>query len=132
MNNVTESKLGDTTPTRDLIYVKDTVDGFLKIAESSKTIGEEINIATQSEISVGDLAQKLINLINPQARIVYEEQRVRPAKSEVFRLFGSNEKIKALTNWKQQYTFDQALKETIDWFSNPKNLKQYKHDVYNV
>ncbi|MFM7023956.1 MAG: NAD-dependent 4,6-dehydratase LegB [Flavobacteriales bacterium] len=132
LNNVTEIKLGDTTPTRDLLFVKDTVAGFLKIAESDKTIGEEINIATQSEITVGELAQKLINLINPEAKIVQEEQRMRPSKSEVFRLFGSNEKIKRLTDWQQQYTFDQALKETIDWFSKPENLKQYKHNIYNI
>ena len=132
LNNVTEIKLGDTTPTRDLLFVKDTVNGFMKILESSKTIGEEINIATQSEISVGDLAQKLIDLINPKAKILQDEQRVRPAKSEVFRLFGSNEKIKQLTDWTPQYTFDQALQETIQWFSNPDNLKQYKHDIYNI
>ena len=132
LNNVTEIKLGDTMPTRDLLFVKDTVNGFMKILESTTTIGEEINIATQSEISVGDLAQKLIDLINPQAKILQDEQRVRPAKSEVFRLFGSNEKIKQLTDWTPQYTFDQALKETIDWFSNPENLKQYKHDIYNI
>jgi NAD dependent epimerase/dehydratase len=132
LNNVTEIKLGDTSPTRDLLFVKDTVNGFIKILESYKTIGEEINIATQSEISVGDLAQKLIDLINPNAKILQDEQRVRPAKSEVFRLFGSNEKIKQLTDWAPQYTFDQALKETIEWFSNPENLKQYKHDIYNI
>jgi nucleoside-diphosphate-sugar epimerase len=132
LNNVTEIKLGDTTPTRDLLFVKDTVNGFMKILESNKTIGEEINIATQSEISVGDLAQKLIDLINPKAKILQDEQRVRPAKSEVFRLFGSNEKIKQLTDWTPQYTFDQALQETIQWFSNPENLKQYKHDIYNI
>jgi len=132
LNNVTEIKLGDLTPTRDLLYVKDTIDGFLKIAESTKTIGEEVNIATQSEITVGALAQKLIDLINPQARIVQEEQRIRPSKSEVFRLYGSNEKIMKLTDWKQQYSFDQAIKETIEWFSNSENLKQYKHDIYNI
>ena len=132
LNNVTEIKLGDLTPTRDLLYVKDTIDGFLKIAESTKTIGEEVNIATQSEITVGDLAQKLIDLINPKARIVQEEQRIRPSKSEVFRLFGANDKIMKLTDWKQQYSFDQAIKETIEWFSNSENLKQYKHDIYNI
>lgn len=132
LNKVTEIKLGDTTPTRDLLYVKDTVDGFLKIAESSKTIGEEINIATQSEISVGDLAQKLIDKINSKATIVQEDQRMRPAKSEVFRLFGSNEKLKKLTDWKQNYSFDESLDETIQWFSNPENLKQYKHNIYNI
>jgi dTDP-glucose 4,6-dehydratase len=132
LNNVTEIKLGDLTPTRDLLYVKDTIDGFLKIAESTKTIGEEVNIATQSEITVGALAQKLIDLINPQARIVQEEQRIRPSKSEVFRLYGCNEKIMKLTDWKQSYSFDQAIKETIEWFSNSENLKQYKHDIYNI
>ena len=132
LNGEKEIKLGDITPTRDLLYVKDTVRGFHEIAKADKTIGEEVNIATQSEITVGDLAQKLIDQILPEARIVTEEQRMRPDKSEVRRLFGSNQKIQQLTDWKQQYSLDQGLQETIDWFRQPENLRQYKHDIYNI
>lgn len=132
LNNELEIKLGDITPTRDLLFVKDTVNGFIKIAESHRTIGEEINIATQSEITVGDLAQKLIDKINPKAKIVHDEQRMRPEKSEVRRLFGSNEKIRSLTEWKQQFNLDQGLEETIKWFSDKQNLKAYKHSIYNI
>lgn len=132
LNGVEEIKLGDITPTRDLLFVKDTVNGFLKIAECNKLIGHEVNIATQSEITVGDLAQLLINQINPKAKIVSDSVRLRPGKSEVFRLFGSNEKLKTYTDWNQKYTLEQGLKETIDWFSKKENLDQYKSDIYNV
>ncbi|HWZ21749.1 MAG TPA: hypothetical protein VNW06_03800, partial [Cytophagaceae bacterium] len=93
---------------------------------------EEINIATQSEISVGALAQKIIDIINPSAKIISDKQRLRPEKSEVERLFGSNEKLKSLTAWKQEYNFDTALAETINWFRIGENLKRYKADIYNV
>ncbi len=132
LNGVEEIKLGDITPTRDLLFVQDTVRGFESIARHDATIGEEVNIATQSEITVGDLAQKLIDQIHPSARIVSEEQRLRPDKSEVRRLFGSNEKIQRLTDWRCQYTLDQGLAETVAWFREPKNLSQYKHDIYNI
>ena len=124
--------LGDTTPTRDLVYVKDTVKGFVKIAESEKLIGEDCNIATQSEISVGDLANELISQINPTARIEVDDQRLRPGKSEVFRLYGSNAKIKSYTDWEQKYSLADGLKETIQWFSDVDNLKQYKSHIYNI
>jgi len=132
LNGVEEIKLGDLTPTRDLLFVKDTVSGFVTIAECDDLIGHEVNIATQSEISVGELAQFLINKINPKAKIISDSIRLRPEKSEVFRLFGSNEKLKSLTNWEQDYTLDRGLSETIDWFSNSENLRQYKSDIYNV
>ena len=132
LNGVEEIKLGDLTPTRDLLFVKDTVNGFTKIAECDELIGHEVNIATQSEISVGELAQFIINKINPKAKIISDSMRLRPEKSEVFRLFGSNEKLKSFTNWEQDYTLDRGLSETIDWFSNKENLKQYKSDIYNV
>ena len=132
LNGVEEIKLGDLTPTRDLLFVKDTVNAFVKIAECDELIGHEVNIATQSEISVGELAQFLINKINPKAKIISDSIRLRPEKSEVFRLFGCNEKLKSLTNWEQDYTLDRGLSETIDWFSNKENLKQYKSDIYNV
>jgi NAD dependent epimerase/dehydratase len=132
LNGAEEIKLGDITPTRDLLYVKDTVNGFLKIAQCDELIGHEVNIATQSEISVGDLAQQLINNINPNAKIITDSIRLRPEKSEVFRLFGSNEKLKSFTNWNQTYTLSEGLKETIAWFSKKENLQQYKSDIYNV
>ncbi len=126
----TEIKLGSLTPTRDFNFVKDTANGFIEIYKSDKTIGEEINIATQKEISIGDLANELIRQINPKAKIVCDEIRLRPEKSEVNRLLGSNEKIQRLTKWKPNYTFEQGLAETIEFFKH--NLDKYKIDIYNV
>lgn len=125
-----EIKLGSLTPTRDFNYVKDTANGFIAIYESSKTIGEEINIATQKEISIGELAQELVRQINPNANIICDEQRLRPEKSEVNRLLGCNEKIKSLTDWTPQFTFEQGLKETIDFLRA--NMDKYKADIYNL
>ena len=125
-----EIKLGALTPTRDFNYVKDTAQGFIEIYKSDRTIGEEINIATQHEISIGELAEELINQINPKAEIVCDEQRLRPEKSEVNRLLGCNEKILCLTDWKPRYTFRQGLAETIEFLRN--NLDRYKTDIYNL
>lgn len=125
-----ELKLGSLTPTRDFNYVKDTVKGFISIANSLQTIGEEINIATQYEISIEDLANELIKQINPNAKVICDEQRLRPEKSEVNRLLGSNKKIMELTDWKPQYTFEQGIKETIEWMKENKNY--YKADIYNI
>ena len=125
-----EIQLGSLTPTRDFNYVKDTAAGFIAIAESEETIGEEINIATQQEISIGELAREIISQINPSARIVCDEQRLRPEKSEVNRLLGSNEKIGRLTGWKQQYTFAEGIAETIAWMRE--HMEAYKPDIYNV
>ena len=122
-------ELGALTPTRDFNYVKDAA-GFIAIAESDKTIGEEINIATQREISIGDLAKEIIAQINSDAEIVCDEKRLRPEKSEVNRLLGDNTKIKALTNWKQQYTFEEGIAETIAWIRE--HMQAYKTDIYNV
>lgn len=123
-------KLGSLTPTRDFNYVKDTANGFLAIARSDKTIGEEINIATQQEISIGDLAKEIISQINPKAQILCDEERLRPEKSEVNRLLGSNEKIKRLTDWEPQYTFAEGIKETIRWIGE--HMEAYKPDIYNI
>ncbi|MHB1484510.1 MAG: NAD-dependent 4,6-dehydratase LegB [Saccharofermentanales bacterium] len=122
--------LGALSPTRDFNYVKDTANGFVEISKSDKTIGEEINIATQQEISIGELAAELIRQINPAAKIVCDEVRLRPENSEVNRLLGSNEKIRRLTNWKPQYTFEQGIAETIEFFRQ--NLEKYKPDIYNL
>lgn len=132
LNGKKEIKLGDTTPTRDLLFVKDTVNGFIEIAKSNKLIGHEVNIATQSEISIHELAMEMIQQINPSAKIVTDEERIRPEKSEVFRLFGSNNKIREYTNWEPQFDLKSGIKETIKWFSEKENLKQYKADIYNV
>lgn len=125
-----EISLGSLTPTRDFNYVKDTANGFYEIARSDRTIGEEINIATQREISIGDLAHELIRQINPETRIICDEQRTRPEKSEVNRLLGCNEKILRLTDWKPAYTFEQGLTETIEWIKG--HMDTYKIDIYNV
>ena len=125
-----EIRLGALSPTRDFNFVRDTANGFYQIFRSEKTIGQEINIATQKEISIGDLAKELIRQINPEAQIVCEEQRLRPEKSEVNRLLGCNEKIMRLTDWKPQVSFEQGLAETIEFLRN--NLDRYRTDVYNL
>jgi NAD dependent epimerase/dehydratase len=127
-----EIKLGSLHPTRDLVYVKDTVEGFVRLAQCDNAIGNEVNIATQSEISIQDLAIKLINKINPDAKIVSEDLRIRPQNSEVERLLGSNEKLKELTRWIPETDIDRGLELTIDWFKNEENLRIYKPWVYNV
>lgn len=125
-----EIKLGALTPTRDFNYVKDTAAGFIAIAESDKTVGEEINIATQQEVSIGDLAKEIISQINPEAKIICDEQRLRPEKSEVNRLLGANARIRSLTDWEQKYTFAHGIAETIEWFRS--HMEMYKPDLYNV
>lgn len=127
-----EIKLGSLNPTRDLLFVKDTVDGFIEIAKSDKLIGEEVNIATNNTISIGDLAKMIIKLTDKKVKIVSDDIRKRPVKSEVERLHGSNQKLLANTKWKQKYSLEQGLKETIAWFGEAKNLKMYKTDIYNV
>ena len=125
-----EIKLGSLTPTRDFNFVKDTVNGFYEIAKSENTIGEEINIATKQEISIGELAKEIISQINPGARIICDEKRLRPEKSEVNRLLGDNTKIKELTSWEPKYTFHEGIQETISWIRE--NLDRYKTDIYNM
>lgn len=126
----TEIKLGSLTPTRDFNYVKDTANGFYKIYQSDKTIGEEINIATQQEVSIGDLAKELIRQIKPDAQIICDAQRLRPENSEVNRLLGCNRKIMQMTDWRPQYTLAQGLTETISFLQA--NLQKYKVDIYSI
>ena len=125
-----EIKLGSLTPTRDFNYVKDTANGFVTIAKHDNTIGRELNIATEQEISIGDLANELIRQINPNARIICEEQRLRPEKSEVNRLLGTAKELNKLTGWKPNYTFEQGIAETVEWMRQ--NLDRYKPEIYNV
>ena len=123
-------ELGSLAPSRDFTYVKDTVKAFLEISKSEATIGEEINIASQREITIGELAQELIKQINKDASISCSEERLRPEKSEVNRLLGSNKKIKQLTGWEPKYTFEDGLSETIKFIKA--NLEKYKTDIYNI
>lgn len=130
LSGKTEIKLGSLTPTRDFNYVKDTANGFIEIYKSDKTIGQEINIATQREITIGQLAEELISQINPEAKIICDDQRLRPEKSEVNRLLGCNKKIKELTAWEPKYTFEEGIAQTIEFLRN--NMDKYKVDIYNL
>tara|TARA_B110000027_G_C16121943_1_gene303656 strand:- start:1079 stop:2077 length:999 start_codon:yes stop_codon:yes gene_type:complete len=132
LNGQTEIKLGDLRPTRDFLFVEDTVNGFVEIAKSDSLIGQDCNIATHSEISMKDLAEEIIKQINPEARIVTDNSRLRPEKSEVFRLFGSNSKIIENTNWELKNTFSEGIEKTIEWFSETRNIAKYKNDIYNI
>lgn len=125
-----EIKLGSLTPTRDFNYVKDTAEAFIKIAESDKTIGEVINAGSNYEITIGDTVKKIIDIIGADVKIICDEERIRPEKSEVNRLWADNTKIKELTGWAPNYNIDQGLAETIEWIKN--NLQYYKTDIYNV
>lgn len=128
----TQLKLGNLDPTRDFNFVKDTAAGFIAIAESDRTIGEEINIASGREISIRQIAELLVERLNPMAEIVSEDKRMRPEKSEVERLLGDNRKITMLTDWTQRYSFETGLDETIEWFRVPENLDRYKAWLYNI
>ncbi len=130
LSGAKELHLGSLKPTRDFTYVKDTCHGFIEIARADATIGEEINVAMQQEISIGELVQQIMKHVNTEAKIIEDSHRLRPEKSEVFRLLGSCEKLKRLTAWAPQYTFEAGLKETIQWIC--KNLHIYKSDLYNV
>ena len=132
LSGATEIKLGATQPTRDFVFVQDTVRGFTEIARSEACIGQEINIASEHEISIGELAQLLIDQINPQALIVTDQSRLRPEKSEVTRLLGSSEKLLRLTNWKPATPFAQGLAQTIAWLREPQNLARYKPQHNNL
>ena len=123
-----ELHLGKLSPTRDFNFVKDTAHGFMAIANCPAAIGQELNIATGEEHSIGDLANELIAQINPNAKIVCEEERLRPEKSEVNRLLGDSTKMRALTGWKPEYTFEQGLAETVAWIRD--NLNTYKVGQY--
>lgn len=127
-----EIKLGDPSPTRDFNYVEDCCRGFIMIAESDKTIGETINIGSNSEISISDTLVLIKELMSSDVTFRNDEQRNRPKNSEVFRLWCDNKKIKNLVGYKPQVNFKDGLKKTIDWITQPENLKMYKSEIYNV
>ena len=130
LNGQTEIKLGSLTPTRDFNYVKDTAAGFMALADCPAAVGQEVNIATGQEHSIGDLANELIRQINPEAKIVCDEQRLRPEKSEVNRLLGCADKLRAMTGWAPKYTFEQGLAETIEFLRT--HMDSYKPGVYSL
>lgn len=125
-------KLGDVTPTRDFNYVKDTCLGFIKIAESENTNGEVINIGSNREISIGDTLNLIKKIMGSDVEFITEEQRIRPEKSEVFRLWCDNTKIMKLTGFAPKYSLEDGLRETVAWFTKAENLKKYKTNIYNV
>ncbi len=131
-NGMKEIKLGDVTPTRDFNFVLDTCRGFLEIAESENTIGETINIGSNFEISVGDTLNMIKEIMGSEVKFITDNQRVRPEKSEVHRLWCDNTKIKSLTGFEPKYNLREGLTKTIEWFADKENLKKYKADIYNV
>ncbi|KWX73797.1 NAD-dependent dehydratase [Paenibacillus riograndensis] len=131
-----EIKLGAVTPTRDFNYVQDTVSGFISILKSERSLGEVINIGSNFEVSIQETAETISEVMGREIRITSDEVRLRPEKSEVERLWADNSKAKRLLNWEPRFGgkegFRQGLRETIEWFSNPANLSQYKADQYNL
>ncbi|KQL46524.1 NAD-dependent dehydratase [Brevibacillus choshinensis] len=129
-------KLGSVHPTRDFNYVLDTVRGFISVAQSDQSIGEVINIGSNYEISIGETAQIISELMGADLEIITEDQRLRPEKSEVERLWADNSKAQKLLGWYPLYGerdgFKRGLQETIDWFTTPSNLQQYKSGMYNI
>ena len=130
-SGIKEIKVGDLSPTRDFNFVTDTCRGFIDIAKSKDTKGLEINIATGREVSMETLFKTIANLMEADVRWVTDSQRLRPSKSEVFRLLGDNKKITALTDWKPRVSLEEGLKKTIDWITQPTNLSRYKPLIYN-
>jgi dTDP-glucose 4,6-dehydratase len=129
-------KLGALSPTRDFNYVDDITDAFIRIAESDQTMGETLNAGSNFEISINDTAKTIARLMNARVDIISDEQRLRPEKSEVNRLWADNSKIKVLTGWQPEYSslkgFEKGLKKCIQWYSDPKNISMFKTDIYNI
>ena len=125
-------KLGDLTPTRDFNYVEDTCRGFVALSESDKTIGEVVNIGSNFEISIADTLNIIKDLMQSDVEFITDKKRIRPEKSEVFRLWCDNKKIEKLTGFKPQFDITQGLQKTIEWITEPVHLKSYKSEIYNV
>ncbi len=126
-----EIKVGDLTPTRDFNYVADTCRGFLALAAADGIEGEEINIATGTEISMADTLATIAEVMERKVEFVVDPARIRPSASEVFRLCGDNSKITALTAWRPEVTLREGISRTVKWFTDPANLARYKTDIYN-
>ena len=124
-------KVGDLSPTRDFNFVEDSCRGFLALGRADGIEGEEINIATGTEVSMADTLRLIAELMQADVEYVVDPQRLRPSKSEVFRLCGDNTKIESLTDWRPRISLEEGLRRTIEWFTDPANLCRYKSDIYN-
>ena len=127
-----EIKLGDSSPTRDFNYVEDCCRGLILLAENKKTIGEIINIGSNTETSIKNIFNLIKNLMSSDVDLINDDERIRPKKSEVLRLCCDNKKIRELVNYEPKVDIKEGLKKTIDWLTNPENLKKYKSEIYNV
>ena len=131
-NGEKEIKLGDLTPTRDFNYVEDTCRGVIALAEEDKAIGEAVNIGSNFEISIADTLNIIKELMESDVKFIPDNQRIRPEKSEVFRLWCDNSKIEELTGFKPQFDIKHGLQKTIEWIIDKDNIKNYKSEIYNV
>lgn len=125
-------KLGSLHTTRDLNYVEDTCRAFLALARCDAAVGKTVNVGSGQEISIGDLAATIAKLMNRDIEIVMDDERIRPAESEVERLLCDSRLMKSLTGWSPAFTLEQGLQKTIDWFQNVADLSRYKPDIYNI
>ena len=125
-------ELGDVSPTRDFTFVKDTCRALLKLSESELVIGREINISSNYEISIHDLLLLIKKIMKSGVEFKTDKIRLRPQKSEVFRLWGDNSLIREMTDFENKYSLEDGLRETITWFTNNQNLKKYKSNIYNI
>jgi NAD dependent epimerase/dehydratase len=132
LSGAKEVQLGRLDPVRDFVFVKDTVAAMISIAESDKTVGEEINIATGVGVSIGDAAHLVSEILGGGTTIVSDSSRGRPEGSEVERLIGNGDKLFSLTGWKPAVPLREGLTETIEWYRKPENLARYKADIYNI
>jgi NAD dependent epimerase/dehydratase len=131
-SGIKEIKLGDVAPTRDFNYVADTCRGFIALMKCEEAIGQTVNIGSNFEISIGDTLNLIKKIMKSDVTFLTDEQRIRPAKSEVHRLWCDNSLIKSLTGFVPEYSIEKGLEETVTWFLNPENLKRYKSGIYNV
>ena len=131
-NGAKEIKLGNLTTTRDFNYVEDTCRGFIALAEEDKSIGETVNIGSNFEISIADTFRTIKELMHNDVDFLTDEQRIRPEKSEVCRLWCDNSKIEQLTGFKPLFDIKQGLQKTIEWITDPEHLKTYKSQIYNI
>lgn len=131
-SGIKEIKLGDLRPTRDLNFVKDTCIGLYSLGFTDGIEGETINIGSNFEVTMKDVFDTIVSVMGSDAKVVTDEARIRPGKSEVFRLWCDNSKIMELTDFRPQYNLESGLRETIEWFQNPENLKKYKANIYNI
>ena len=131
-----EIELGSTTPTRDFSYISDTVNGFVKALQSDSGVGEVINLGSNFEVSIGQIANLIAKSFNTEIEIITKQERLRPDNSEVERLWADNSKAEQLFSWSPSYVqlqgLEKGIKETIDWFQNSSNLESYKSEIYNI